>query len=159
MPDQEVAGSTQAKKVKRKSKKTTKKKAKKAKARKASTKKAKSSRKNGSVPYYDADGMLCLTKDDLTRYELAQYRVANDAQAIKLKRNEIEQVKVGAAQRVHQLTADVATLTTAQQLHVKELKEVQDEIGGLYGIDMSKMSYDDATGRIYLNGEPVLHFS
>lgn len=102
------------------------------------------------------DGHLCFEKLDLLRYELARHRVVNDSQAIRLKKAEIDAAKRELAQAIQRLSTEVTALKMSQREREKELKALQDELGGSYGIDLSKMSYDDMTGRIYLDGEPVV---
>lgn len=111
--------------------------------------------KKRSLHHVDDEGLLCFTSHDLARYELAQHRVLNDSQAIKLRKSEIERANIEAAQKVAKLTSEIKMLVNAQKEHAVELKALQDEIGSTYNIDMSQVSYDDATGRIYLNGNPV----
>lgn len=113
-------------------------------------------KKKEKVGRVDEEGHLCFAREDLMRYELAQARLLNSMQAIRLKKYEIEDKRREMTQALQRMGTEVTGLRVTLKQHEEELRMLQDELGKAYGVDLSKVSYDDVTGRITLDGEPVL---
>ena len=74
---------------------------------------------------------------------------------MQLKQNELETVKRAAEQRARQIEVEVEQLKKTAQEHAQELKTLQDELEATYGLDLENITFDDSTGRIYIDGDPV----
>jgi len=101
------------------------------------------------------DDYLYFSPLDLTRYELAQHKLANSLQGIKLKQAEIERVRKKAEDDIRTLNTAILQLQSTVKIQEQELKELQESIGELYKIDMSVVSYDDKTGKLFIEDEPL----
>lgn len=101
------------------------------------------------------DGAKYFGAVDLQRYELSQYKVENILQTIQLKRREAEEVKRKAEQHLNTIGKQLVQLQLQQKEKEEALKSLQTAIGERYNIDVSVMSYDDETGRIYVGDSVV----
>ena len=98
-----------------------------------------------------------LSKVDLMSYELTQAKAANLAQAEILKRLELEEVRRTAEEKLARLRNEQSQLMVAKKNAARVLATAQEELSEAYGFDLSKISYDDETGRITLfadEGDP-----
>lgn len=131
--------------------------------KKASAKKSTRRRKTAAIPRVrppqvgpvDVEGAVHFSPYDLARYEAAQGRVANAAQAVLLQRATIE-----ARKREHQewlRTAQDELVRLASDVNEKQgaMRALQAEMEVLYGLDFASVTYDDNTGRLFTNGETV----
>lgn len=125
------------------------------KTKKAKTRKRKTRKKGSEILVGPdmRDGLLHFSKEDLMVYELAQYKVANASQSIRLKMAEIENVKRAMSEKINTLSQDIADLTKYVEEEKNKLKALQEEIEKVYNVDMKEITYDDVTGRIYRIGE------
>ena len=101
------------------------------------------------------DGFLHFGGEDLLRYELAQAKVLNALQAIGLKRSELEKARVEFTERIRAGQAELQELAMFSSARETELRDLQKELEASYGLDLSKVTYDDVNGKIRLLGEPV----
>jgi len=101
------------------------------------------------------DGFLHFGKEDLLRYELAQAKVLNALQAIGLKRSELDRARVDFTERMRAGHAEVQELSNYSAAREGELRDLQKELATSYGLDLSKVTYDDVSGKIMMLGEPV----
>jgi len=101
------------------------------------------------------DGFLHFGKEDLLRYELAQAKVLNALQAIGLKRSEVERARFDFTERARVGHAEVQDLLRFASAREAELRHLQKELETSYGLDLSKATYDDVSGKIMMLGEPV----
>jgi len=100
-------------------------------------------------PVIDEDtGEKYFSRPDLSRYELAQYKLANITQGIRLKQIDIDRRRKEAEAELRQLQSQKEHLRIAAKKQSDELVRVQNALAELYDVDLSKISYDDATGRI-----------
>lgn len=99
-------------------------------------------------PDRDEMGGISFSTTDLLRLELSQYKVTAAGQAARLKKIDLVEFErqVEAKRKVmsDELTELVAE---ANKLHVK-LQNLQHDIQIAYKLDLKKISYDDATGKI-----------
>jgi hypothetical protein len=101
----------------------------------------------------DETGAKCFSKADLSMYELAQYKLANMTQGVRLKQIEIDRKKKEAEAELRQLQSQKEHLRISAQKHSAELVNIQNAITDKYGVDLSKISYDDETGLIHVPEE------
>lgn len=101
------------------------------------------------------DGELYFGTTDLQKYELAQYKVGNTTQAIQLQHREAEDIKRKAEQHLNTIGKHIVQLQIQQKSQANGLKALQTAIGERYNIDVSVMTYDDETGRIYVGDSVV----
>jgi hypothetical protein len=100
-----------------------------------------------------ADGDLYFSPEDLNRYELAQYKLANTMQGIRLKKGEAEEFKKKAEAQLGQIQVQAMQLTKLAEQQKVALKNIQDDLTKTYGVDFSKVTYDDESGRITIPPE------
>ena len=121
--------------------------------RKAKKKTEAPSKRNGVVklsgPIKNEDG-LYFSKEDLSVYELAQYKLANTLQGIRLKKNEAERLRQKVEGELGQMQVQIMQLTKMAEKQKLSLKSIQDELTEQYKVDFSQITYDDETGRIML---------
>lgn len=94
------------------------------------------------------EGMKYFSPQDLSAYELAQYKLKVAAQASQLKQNEAKEYQ----RRANKELAEIQLQKQQLDIEVKKLKahliEMQNAISEQYEVDLSKVTYDDETGRI-----------
>lgn len=111
---------------------------------------------NGKGPVF-VDGYLHLSPFDLARYELAQGKVANTAQAIALKKHEADEETRNYKARMQQKANEMAQLAQTLKVVEDELRAMQTELQAAYGLDFSKVAYDDQSGKLTVLDEgPIL---
>lgn len=101
------------------------------------------------------EGCKHLSPYDLARYELAQSRVVAANQALGLKILLTEKTKREAEAQLLKMQAEQDGIRTEMNLRQTALQELQTELAGLYGLDFQVVSYDDQSGKLYVQGEPV----
>jgi hypothetical protein len=101
------------------------------------------------------DGFLHFSPVDLLRYELAQAQVLNALQGIGLKKAELERLRAEHEERQRKGQSDLAELTAHARSREVELEALQRELAETYELDLTRVTYDDVTGRIMVLGEPV----
>jgi hypothetical protein len=101
------------------------------------------------------DGYMHFSQFDLTRYELAQAKVVNAAQADRLKRAEGEQARRNYEDTIRKLNDELALVVATGKVAESELRALQKELEELYQLDFSQVTYDDRTGKISVLGSPV----
>jgi len=94
------------------------------------------------------DGSTYFTDEDLNLYELCQYKLRSALQATRLKQNEADEYQRKANQKLAQLQLQKKQLDVEVERHRKKLVELQQAITEKYGVDLSRVTYDDETGRI-----------
>lgn len=114
--------------------------------------KSEKKRFNYEGPVY-VEGVMHLSKVDLMSYELTQAKAANLAQAEILKRLELEEVRRTAEEKLARLRNEQSQLMVAKKNAARVLATAQEELSEAYGFDLSKISYDDETGRVTLFAE------
>jgi hypothetical protein len=115
-------------------------------------KKKKSAETGGPVL---VDGFLHFSQVDLLRYELAQAQVLNALQGIGLKKSELERLRVAHEERQRSGQAEVSELTSFARARELELQALQRELEKSYGLDFTRVTYDDVSGKLMVLGEPV----
>jgi hypothetical protein len=98
-------------------------------------------------------GEKYFSKADLAMYELAQYKLANMTQGVRLKQIEVDKRRKEAEAELRQLQSQKEHLRISAQKQSAELVKVQNAITDRYGVDLSKISYDDETGKIHVPEE------
>jgi hypothetical protein len=101
------------------------------------------------------DGFLHFSQVDLLRYELAQAQVLNALQGIGLKKSELERLRVEHEERQRKGQAELAELTAFTRARELELEALQRELEKTYELDLTRVTYDDVSGKIMVLGEPV----
>ncbi|MFO0677065.1 MAG: hypothetical protein U0169_11040 [Polyangiaceae bacterium] len=101
------------------------------------------------------DGFLHFNQVDLLRYELAQAQVLNALQGIGLKKSELERLRVEHEERQRAGQGELAELTSFARAREFELQALQRELEKTYELDLTRVTYDDVSGKIMLLGEPV----
>lgn len=94
------------------------------------------------------DGEKYFSPEDLALYELAQYKVANARQAVQLKQHEADDYQRRANEKLSQLQFQVKQLRAFENQKKDALLRLQSAIAKAYDVDLSKVTYDDETGRI-----------
>lgn len=97
------------------------------------------------------DGQLYMSPFDLTRYNLAEARLANAGAMRALKRLEFERETQKHNKVMDQLLADEVRQRDTMLMLRKEIAE-------LYPVsfDSSNLTFDNETGRLMLDGAPIL---
>lgn len=101
------------------------------------------------------DGCKHLSPFDLLRYELSQIRVVSANQAIGLKILTIQRTKDEAEAAIRKMQSELDGMRAEMKARQDELTALQTELTGLYGLDFQQVTYDDASGKLYVLGEPV----
>jgi len=108
------------------------------------------------------DGCLHFSPNDLIRYELLQERVQSTLQQIgmnllekeKLANNankEIERIRIEATAKLAELDSTRVGLVSTGKSREEELRKFQEGLCSAYnGLDMSKISYDSTSGKIFV---------
>lgn len=94
------------------------------------------------------DGEMYFSAPDLSLYELAQYKLRSAAQAARIKQHEADDYQRKANQKLAALQLQKKALDEEAAKRKATLIEMQEAITELYGVDLSKVTYDDETGRI-----------
>lgn len=105
-------------------------------------------------PVY-VEGNLHFSAYDLLRHELAQAKLLNALQAVGLKQREATAARAEFEERMRVFSADLLALQGVARQQEAALRALQAELSADYGLDVSKVTYDDQSGRIYPLGEPV----
>ena len=103
----------------------------------------------------DETGVKSFSKADLSMYELAQYKLANMTQSVRLKQIDIDNYRREAEKHLTQLQSQKEHLRIEAKKQGDALVTMQNAITKQYGVDLSKISYDDETGKINLPDEPA----
>jgi hypothetical protein len=99
-------------------------------------------------PESRGDEGLYLAREDLLFIELRQAKVANALQAIALRRVENERLLRRQEQERNAAQVEMALLTDAGMQAEARIVTMWAELGEVYGLDFTQVSYDDETGRI-----------
>jgi hypothetical protein len=103
-------------------------------------------------PVHDGDE-LYFSEEDLSRYELAQYKLANTMQGVLLKKHEMEDFRKKSEMQLGQMQVQIVQLTKMSEKQKNELEALQSALAELYEVDFSKITYDEETGRIQLSSD------
>jgi hypothetical protein len=101
------------------------------------------------------DGELYFSPLDLARYELAQYKVANTVHSLNLHRAQIDRIQRKAEEDVRNINMQIVQLQSTLKSQEQELVAMQKDLAALYGIEMSAITYDDKTGRLLVEDDPI----
>ena len=101
------------------------------------------------------DSVVHFSPYDLARYEAAQGRVANALQAVLLKKAEVEQKRREFQDWLVRAQAELVSLQQDANAKQAAMKALQTECEGLYELDFASVTYDDLTGRLFVNGETI----
>ena len=96
----------------------------------------------------DETGGKSFTKNDIMILELSQHKVVNATQAARLKKHEVDDYQRTANQKLASLQSIKIHLEGVARQREEEHRALQAAISKKYGIDLSKITYDDETGRI-----------
>ena len=99
-------------------------------------------------PETRGDEGLYLAREDLLFIELRQAKVANALQAIALRRVENERLLRRHEQERNAAQAEMALLVDTGMQAEARITAMWVELGEVYGLDFTQVSYDDETGRI-----------
>jgi len=94
------------------------------------------------------DGLKYFSQPDLSLYELAQYKLTAAVQAAHLKQHEVDEYQRKANQHLAQLQVQKKQLDLEVKKKKELLVELQKSISEAYEVDLTKVTYDDETGRI-----------
>jgi hypothetical protein len=106
-------------------------------------------------PVVDDEGTLAFSAADLAKYELAQYKVANLAQGIALKKSDLVTLEIKFKETVYKMQMDIAGLSAQSKIAQADLLSIQTDLARVYEVDLGKVSYDDTSGKIFQDGEPL----
>ncbi len=98
-------------------------------------------------PIY-VDGNMCFSPLDLARYELAQAKVINNLQLLKLGAARVDELKRQFQDNMAVLNREQAEVNVFQRKLEADLLSMQTELASKYGINLQRITYDDVTGRI-----------
>lgn len=102
------------------------------------------------------DGVMHLCESDLLNFELAQERVQNILQTIRLQEYQAQDIKRKADESIRQIASGITQLQAAKVLRESELLKLREELSARYhGLDWTKASYDDKTGKIFVDAVPL----
>lgn len=107
-------------------------------------------------PRIDADGVTYFSDPDLALYEIAQLKAENADYQLRVAKLELQELKRAHEAQLRDAAARVAILGSARLDTIRELKKTQDAVGEAYQVDLSRVSYDDETGRLSLDGSPLI---
>ena len=93
-------------------------------------------------------GGKSFSKHDLMVLELSQHRVVNATQAARLKKHEVDDFQRSANQKLTSLQSIKLHLDGEARKREEEHRALQAAISQRYQVDLSKITYDDETGRI-----------
>ena len=114
------------------------------------------------------EGCMHLSPNDLLRYELLLERVQSNLQGIgmaKLEKEnainnankEIERIRLECLTKTKSCDERVLQLVSTGKAREEELRRFQVVLSTVYGnIDLTKLSYDDTSGKMFLEGTPLL---
>lgn len=130
-------------------------------ARKTRTKKPKSQEQASTIATVTppqvgpvvVDGLLHFSPYDLMRFELAQHKVANAFQASRLKGAELEGLARRFEDERRRLEAERVALAQAASGLEEDLAALRKELEALYQLDLTKVVYDNATGKLMVMHE------
>lgn len=100
------------------------------------------------------DGLLYFSPYDLARYQLAEHKLANCLQGVRLKRFELAEETVRHNTAVKVMQYDINSLTAEAANLQNALTALRDDLQVHYPIRFDEISYDDVTGRITIHGKP-----
>jgi hypothetical protein len=104
------------------------------------------------------EGVMHLSPMDLMKFELVQAKYANLAQAAVLKRNEMDEVQRTFTDKMHRLRQEASQLKVGVKDSGVALEQAKSELQEVYGIDLTKVIYDDQSGKVHVmqdDGEPI----
>ena len=96
------------------------------------------------------EGIMHMSPMDLMKFELAQAKAANMSQAAMLKRKEMEDFQRHFNERMHQLRQEQSQLEVGRKDAVKAFDVAKVELQEAYGMDLTKIIYDDQSGKIHV---------
>jgi homogentisate 1,2-dioxygenase len=108
-------------------------------------------------PVYN-DGVMHLSPMDLMKFELAQAKAANLAQAHVLKKQEMAEQQRQFNERMHRLRQESSQLQVASKDAAGALAVARKELSEAYNMDLERIIYDDQSGKIHVlheEGEPT----
>lgn len=135
-----------------KKKKKTKKKTKKKVIGEKTSKKAKKRAKS----CFNRDGELAFSKDDLSKLELATYKFQNLQQKVVLANHEIVRKQAAYSEELKRMSQQIDEDKKLVLEYRKYLTTVREQLEGKYQINMNEISYDDDTGKIFIDSVPIL---
>lgn len=108
------------------------------------------------------DGFKCLSSNDLIRLDLLlektlhckslQRAIAGDIARIKTEATEqVDRITREANGKIQSLTQQVAVHGAEQPRLEAELEAYRQALAGAYDLDMSRVSYDDRSGKIFVD--------
>lgn len=103
---------------------------------------------NLSGPIRDDAGAIYFARTDLHQIEMAQMKAKNAKQAAELQQARIDAFNAEVAQKVAEARENLRKLAADFQAQADAMTSLYRDIETVYGIDMSKTSYDPLTGRI-----------
>lgn len=102
------------------------------------------------------DGQMHMSEQDLFHFELAQERVQSVMQQIQLNTLRAADIKRQAEEQVRVLTSNNNQLAAIKMMREKELACVREAMYKAYNmLDWTKVSYDDKTGKIFIDNQPL----
>ena len=104
------------------------------------------------------EGVMHLSPMDLMKFELVQAKAANLAQAVVLKRNEMDEYQRVFTDRMHRLRQEVSQYSVGVKDSQNALNVAKAELQEAYGIDLTTIVYDDLSGKVHLlqdSGSPI----
>jgi hypothetical protein len=101
------------------------------------------------------EGTMHFSPNDLVRYDLYRTRVEHALQQITINRSEAEAVKRRAEEDIRRIQSHSHQLMNEAKVREEEFKAFQSAIGETYSLDMKQVSYDDRSGKLYLNAQEI----
>ena len=96
----------------------------------------------------DETGEKSFSREDLLLYELVQLKFQHAAQAARLKQVDVEAYQKAANQKLISMQSEQEQLKQFTKKNGERLTRLQEVLASRYGVDFSKITYDDETGRI-----------
>lgn len=102
------------------------------------------------------DGHMHMSEQDLFHFELAQERIQSVLQQVQLNTLRAAEIKRQAEEQIRTLQSNNNQLAGIKMQREKELKDLRDAMSRAYGgLDWTKVSYDDKTGKIFVDNQPL----
>jgi hypothetical protein len=90
---------------------------------------------------------------DLHKIEMAQMKAKNAKQAAELQQARMDQFKAEVATKLAEATENLRKLAADYQAQAESVTQLYRDIEVVYGLDMTRTSYDPITGKIAILGQ------
>lgn len=102
------------------------------------------------------DGAMYLSDRDLATYELARTRYEATLLTLENLGHRVEKERRDANERINALKNDQLGQVKLSERLRADLLQIKTEVEAKYGVDLLSVSYDDKTGKIFVNQTAVI---